>query len=41
MIATAGATFRVIRSERPAPFTLNKNGGTDSAKSTEPDNVLL
>jgi hypothetical protein len=39
VITTAGATFRVIRSER-APFTLHKNG-TDSAKSSEPDNVLL
>ena len=39
MIATAGATFRVIRYER-APLNLHKNGN-DSAKSTEPDNVLL
>jgi len=39
LIATAGATFRVIRSER-APLNLLKNGA-DSAKSSEPDNVLL
>jgi hypothetical protein len=39
VIATAGATFRVIRSER-APFNIQKNG-TDSAKSSEPDKVLL